>query len=527
MLRGVRVRGGVSLPTHAEGRSILAPVRVAAILRRENRGAAWRGERDGMYCVSCGAELEKGAAFCPYCGKRVASAPASADAAARSAQDEAVASAMARTRVAAAADVDADATALFSAEQRADAAQAGRAVGADGAAACPQGPVAGNARDAVPIDRRAAYAYPADPAETVAASPYAQPTVAASANGAGAGDAVDTVDTVGAGTDPFAAGEPAKSAKPSDTAPINVPLPPSIPQDGILYPGKPVQHRGAGRTALVAAGVVAVLVVAVLVGWMVASGGLFSAASDNQAMQTDNVPTADTTTLTPLKLQISAVNAEAYPTVVVDFTIAATDGAFDASVLTPADFTVSETGADGGSAMAATVERFTASGNGACRLVYSSALTGKVASGARTVSVALDELSGYAGATSTTAILVSDADNADDKDDEGKSAADVEAALSDPAGYVLPDSATHAYDASELEDYSDWELCLARNEIFARHGRGFSSADLQDYFDGKSWYSEQYTPEEFDAMSSPLSDVEAANVATIRSVEESRGSAYL
>lgn len=469
-----------------------------------------------MYCVSCGAELEKGTAFCPYCGKRVASAPASADAVARSAQDEAVASAMARTRVAAAADVDADATALFSAEQRADAAQAGRAVGADGAA-----------RGAVPIDRRAAYAYPADPAETVAASPYAQPTVAASANGAGAGDAVDTVDTVGAGTDPFAADEPAKSAKPSDTAPINVPLPPSIPQDGILYPGKPVQHRGAGRTALVAAGVVAVLVVAVLVGWMVASGGLFSAASDDQATQTDNVPAADTTTLTPLKLQISAVNAEAYPTVVVDFTIAATDGAFDASVLTPADFTVSETGADGGSAMAATVERFTASGNGACRLVYSSALTGKVASGARTVSVALDELSGYAGATSTTAILVSDADNADDKNDEGKSAADVEAALSDPAGYVLPDSATHAYDASELEDYSDWELYLARNEIFARHGRGFSSADLQDYFDGKSWYSEQYTPEEFDAMSSPLSDVEAANVATIRSVEESRGSAYL
>lgn len=481
-----------------------------------------------MYCVSCGAELEKGTAFCPYCGKRVASEPASAGAAARSAQDEAVANAMARTRVAAAADVDADATALFSAEQRADAAQAGRGVGSEGSAAYPQGvagAASGGAGGAVPIDRRAAYAYPADPAVTVAASPYAQPTVAVPAQGAGAG--AGAAGDANAGPAPFAAAESARPTKPSDTAPINVPLPPSIPQDGILYPGKPVQHRGAGRTALIVAGVVAVLVVAVLVGWLVASGGLFSAVSDDETAQTDNAPAVDAGTLTPLKLQISAVNAEAYPTVVVDFTIAATDGAFDASTLTPADFSVSETSAEGGSATAGTVERFTASGNGACRLVYSSALTGEAASGARTVSVALDELSGYAGAASTTAILVSDADTADDKDDEDKSAADVEAALSDPAGYVLPDSAAHAYDASELEDYSDWELYLARNEIFARHGRGFSSADLQDYFDGKSWYSEQYTPEEFDALSSQLNDVEAANVATIRSIEESRGSAYL
>ena len=37
------------------------------------------------------------------------------------------------------------------------------------------------------------------------------------------------------------------------------------------------------------------------------------------------------------------------------------------------------------------------------------------------------------------------------------------------------------------------ELRLARNSIYARHGRIFSSPDLRDYFDAKEWYDADST----------------------------------
>ena len=69
------------------------------------------------------------------------------------------------------------------------------------------------------------------------------------------------------------------------------------------------------------------------------------------------------------------------------------------------------------------------------------------------------------------------------------------------------------------------ELYLARNEIFARHGRGFKNQDLTDYFATKRWYTQTYTPEEFDAISSSqLNDYELKNVQTMYEIEQSRNS---
>lgn len=93
--------------------------------------------------------------------------------------------------------------------------------------------------------------------------------------------------------------------------------------------------------------------------------------------------------------------------------------------------------------------------------------------------------------------------------------------------YILPDSDTHAYTTSELSALSDWELFVARNEIFARHGRGFLNQELAQYFGEKSWYAQRYSPEEFDAMPSPLSAVEKQNTETMLALEQSRGSQYL
>lgn len=89
--------------------------------------------------------------------------------------------------------------------------------------------------------------------------------------------------------------------------------------------------------------------------------------------------------------------------------------------------------------------------------------------------------------------------------------------------FVLPDSSTRYYSAEELQGLSVDQLEIARNEIYARHGRGFNSQALRSYFEAQDWYEERYTPEEFDALSpTPLNQYEQANVATILEVEQSK-----
>lgn len=108
------------------------------------------------------------------------------------------------------------------------------------------------------------------------------------------------------------------------------------------------------------------------------------------------------------------------------------------------------------------------------------------------------------------------------KDAASASASSMSSAQGD---YLLSDSSTRLYTRSELEPLSDYELYVARNEIFARHGRMFVNEDLQKHFDGKSWYSPQYAPEEFDR--SMLSDIEKKNAELIQQIETERGSSYL
>lgn len=85
--------------------------------------------------------------------------------------------------------------------------------------------------------------------------------------------------------------------------------------------------------------------------------------------------------------------------------------------------------------------------------------------------------------------------------------------------FVCPDSGTHLYTDSELYAMSPDDLEIARNEIYARYGRGFNSTSLQGYFDSQAWYTRLYSPEEFDAMESPLNSVEQENVVNMLRVE--------
>ena len=120
------------------------------------------------------------------------------------------------------------------------------------------------------------------------------------------------------------------------------------------------------------------------------------------------------------------------------------------------------------------------------------------------------------------------ADSADEQDDaEEPDDSDVDTTPTS-GDYLLPDSDSHVYTAQELSGMSDWELYIARNEIYARHGRCFNNDDLQSYFDGKSWYSKQISPEAFDQRAGQLLNAtELKNAETILSVEQARGSAYI
>ena len=90
---------------------------------------------------------------------------------------------------------------------------------------------------------------------------------------------------------------------------------------------------------------------------------------------------------------------------------------------------------------------------------------------------------------------------------------------------MIADSNSRYLSSSELSKYSTWELYIARNEIYARHGRGFQNEDLQQDFNRCTWYKKLYEPEEFD--DGLLSSLETTNAVTILEVERERNSPYI
>jgi len=93
----------------------------------------------------------------------------------------------------------------------------------------------------------------------------------------------------------------------------------------------------------------------------------------------------------------------------------------------------------------------------------------------------------------------------------------------DASEYILPESDGRLYTRKELCELSDSDLRLARNEIFARHGRIFTANDLQRYFADKSWYTPQYTSEEFEQKGDTIfNEFEKANRDLLVSMEQQR-----
>lgn len=120
-------------------------------------------------------------------------------------------------------------------------------------------------------------------------------------------------------------------------------------------------------------------------------------------------------------------------------------------------------------------------------------------------------------------VLLDDGEEFSNVSNSQSSETSTSASSSSTGDYILPDSSTRLYSASELQSYSQYELMLARNEIYARHGRGFNDQEIRQYFQSKSWYQQRYTAEEFDSLpNSPLTSIEQQNIKTIYDVEHSK-----
>lgn len=80
--------------------------------------------------------------------------------------------------------------------------------------------------------------------------------------------------------------------------------------------------------------------------------------------------------------------------------------------------------------------------------------------------------------------------------------------------FIFPYSDVDAITDGELAAATDEQLRIGKNEIYANHGRMFNSQDLQDYFNGCSWYFPSIRPEDFDE--SVLSAIEKENIKRIQ-----------
>lgn len=84
--------------------------------------------------------------------------------------------------------------------------------------------------------------------------------------------------------------------------------------------------------------------------------------------------------------------------------------------------------------------------------------------------------------------------------------------------FILATSNSRELVNSDVSGLNDWEIVIARNEIFARYGLAFSTEELITYFKTKSWF--KVDPSLGNDMK--LNEIENKNVAIILAEEERR-----
>ena len=88
----------------------------------------------------------------------------------------------------------------------------------------------------------------------------------------------------------------------------------------------------------------------------------------------------------------------------------------------------------------------------------------------------------------------------------------------DKKEFVFSDSDVRKLTEEEIEDMLDesddpvWDIRIAINELYARHGRMFDSPEVREYFESLDWYEGSIEAEEFDKYQNEyLSEIEIYN----------------
>lgn len=89
--------------------------------------------------------------------------------------------------------------------------------------------------------------------------------------------------------------------------------------------------------------------------------------------------------------------------------------------------------------------------------------------------------------------------------------------------YILPTSDSEYLTRSDVEDLSQEENRLAINEIYARHGYTYTTEDLQEYFEDKSWYHSDPDVNQSTWNDSMLNNYERENINLLTTVAKEKG----
>ena len=110
-----------------------------------------------------------------------------------------------------------------------------------------------------------------------------------------------------------------------------------------------------------------------------------------------------------------------------------------------------------------------------------------------------------------TAVPTSETDN-------GNTVYEITSITNYAGDYILANSGTKLLTNDDIKGMSKHDLALARNEIYARHGRKFQTEEYSKYFSSKSWYSinPNYNYSDDD---SNLNSIEVKNVQFILNAE--------
>lgn len=82
--------------------------------------------------------------------------------------------------------------------------------------------------------------------------------------------------------------------------------------------------------------------------------------------------------------------------------------------------------------------------------------------------------------------------------------------------FIFPNSSHSYLTKSQVASLSNYQLGIARNEIYARHGYTFDLAQFRNYFNSQSWYKPI-------GKNVSLNSIEEYNVSLIKAEEDRRG----